>query len=469
VNVFELGHVYLQLVQALHLQLPLVDPAHHISRFAALLEFGADTARVAADAVRLVQRFDRDWLARGRRPAGVCGAALLLAARMNHFRRSLAEVVQVVKIADSTLQKRLAEFRATPSAQLSLADFRAVWLDAEMDPPAFTRGREREEAERRRAAGEEPPEEERKKKKKKKKRKRKEDEDEEDEGVPKPWDMPYDDMLAMQPDKDDEPMSIVADKDDEHASSPMIDPALLNSGILAGTSEPAPNPLFLPETAEEDDPADAYATPPATMPPRADTVEPAENAAATPPPKPTRPARRRVNSDPDAPLPTPPPTHPVDDTVDKIIGDDVSSFLTNEQGAQLQAALDDADAARLAREPTPPADPEYDPNWADGLDDAELDRFLLNEDEAQIKERVWVELNRDYLEALAGTSRRNAQILDGVVDEGHSEGRASGEWREERQEPEGSNLLFDISFPLFVIFSTAHYTTPPSLPLFHII
>ena len=67
---------------------------------------------------------------------------------MNNFRRSVEEIVQVVKIADTTLKKRLDEFKATPSGSLTLADFRNVWLDEEMDPPAFTKGREREEAER---------------------------------------------------------------------------------------------------------------------------------------------------------------------------------------------------------------------------------------------------------------------------------------------------------------------------------
>ena len=107
-------------------------------------------------------------MTRGRRPAGICGAALLLAARMNNFRRSTEEIVQVVKIADTTLKKRLDGFKvssssvipsfpslvnnplfeATPSGALTLADFRNVWLEDEMDPPAYTKGREREERER---------------------------------------------------------------------------------------------------------------------------------------------------------------------------------------------------------------------------------------------------------------------------------------------------------------------------------
>jgi len=36
--------------------------------------------------VRLVGRMSRDWLQTGRRPAVICGACLLIAARMHGFR-----------------------------------------------------------------------------------------------------------------------------------------------------------------------------------------------------------------------------------------------------------------------------------------------------------------------------------------------------------------------------------------------
>ena len=84
--------------------------------------------------------------------------------------------MQVVKIADTTLKKRLDEFKvshsppisrlelivvakATPSGALTLADFRNVWLEDEMDPPAYTKGREREEREREAAENGEEEEE----------------------------------------------------------------------------------------------------------------------------------------------------------------------------------------------------------------------------------------------------------------------------------------------------------------------
>lgn len=139
INVFILGRHYLKLVRALNVKLPVLDPSIYIIRFAALLHFGDETNRVASDAVRLCNRFKKDWLSDGRRPAGICGAALLLAARMNNFRRSMNEIVQVVKMADVTIRERLEEFKRTPSAQLSLADFQNIWLAEEYEPPAFYR------------------------------------------------------------------------------------------------------------------------------------------------------------------------------------------------------------------------------------------------------------------------------------------------------------------------------------------
>ncbi|KAG0257876.1 transcription factor TFIIIB subunit brf1 [Actinomortierella ambigua] len=132
-----------ELLQQLNLRLPLVDPSLYISRFAAMLDFGEDTHRVAHDALRLVSRMDRDWIRTGRRPAGICGACLLIAARMHHYRRSQKEIIQVVKIGEATLRKRLDEFAVTASGQLSVADFREMWLEDAADPPSFAKARKR--------------------------------------------------------------------------------------------------------------------------------------------------------------------------------------------------------------------------------------------------------------------------------------------------------------------------------------
>ena len=147
-----LGATFLRLVQTLNLskQLPLVDPALYIARFAANLEFGPKTQDVVKDSNRLVQRMNRDWMQTGRRPAGICAAALFIAARMNNFTRTHREIIKVVRICDATLRKRLDEFKNTPTADLSVNDFKSVWLEEGADPPSFRKSEKEIEFERER-------------------------------------------------------------------------------------------------------------------------------------------------------------------------------------------------------------------------------------------------------------------------------------------------------------------------------
>ncbi|KAL9933286.1 hypothetical protein V8E36_008004 [Tilletia maclaganii] len=156
-NVFTLGRSYLKLTRMIHMKPPrgvdgastIVDPSIYIQRFAIMLDFGDEAPKVTSDALRLIKRFKADWMVQGRRPAGICAAALILAARMNHFRRSIAEVVQVARIADVTLRKRLDEFAKTESSKLSVTDFRTLWLENAQDPPAFYEPLEQEKKRKR--------------------------------------------------------------------------------------------------------------------------------------------------------------------------------------------------------------------------------------------------------------------------------------------------------------------------------
>ncbi|KAI3364003.1 hypothetical protein L3Q82_001599 [Scortum barcoo] len=114
------------------------DPCLYIPRFAHMLEFGVKTHEVSMTALRLVQRMKRDWMHTGRRPSGLCGAALLVAARMHKFRRTVKDVISVVKVCQTTLRKRLTEFEDTPTSQLTIDEFMRVDLEQECDPPSFT-------------------------------------------------------------------------------------------------------------------------------------------------------------------------------------------------------------------------------------------------------------------------------------------------------------------------------------------
>lgn len=137
-SVYSLGGTFLRLIQLLNLELPLVDPSFYIGRFASKLEFAEKTQAVVNSALRVAARMKRDWIVTGRRPAGVCAASLIVAARMHGFRRTERQVVQVVHICEATLKRRLNEFASTPSSQLSLEEFEGIWLEQECDPPSFT-------------------------------------------------------------------------------------------------------------------------------------------------------------------------------------------------------------------------------------------------------------------------------------------------------------------------------------------
>ncbi|XP_071543266.1 transcription factor IIIB 90 kDa subunit [Panulirus ornatus] len=144
IDVYELGRTYLRLSTALCINIPAMDPCLYIWRFAYKLSFGDKTHDVSETALRLVKRMKRDWMHTGRRPSGVCGAALVIAARLHSFNRTINDVIKVVKVHESTLRKRLTEFGETPSSALTLEEFMTVDLAEEQDPPAFKAARKRE-------------------------------------------------------------------------------------------------------------------------------------------------------------------------------------------------------------------------------------------------------------------------------------------------------------------------------------
>lgn len=130
VNVFTLGAVFLQLAKLLRLEEhPLfskpVDPSLYIHRFADRMNFPSREVmnRVAGTAMRLVASMKRDWIQTGRRPSGVCGAALYIASHLHGYAKAKRDVVDVVHIGEHTLAKRLTEFTATEAGALTKKQF----------------------------------------------------------------------------------------------------------------------------------------------------------------------------------------------------------------------------------------------------------------------------------------------------------------------------------------------------------
>jgi transcription factor IIIB subunit 2 len=155
VNVWALGDTYKSFLKKLSEK----DPAQLVGnkavqeieplmlKYCRKLEFADASHKVANDACKILRRMDRDWMVQGRQPAGLCGACIILAARMNNFRRTVREVVYVVKVADSTINSRLYEYKQTPSSALTINQFREFGerLKVTTQPPAIWRREQKEE------------------------------------------------------------------------------------------------------------------------------------------------------------------------------------------------------------------------------------------------------------------------------------------------------------------------------------
>jgi transcription factor IIIB subunit 2 len=84
----------------------------------------------------------RDWIHVGRRPSGLCGAAILISARCHGFKRTTQQIVNVVNVCDETIRRRLDEFSKTESANMTKEDFEKFvsskeFFEGGMNPPCF--------------------------------------------------------------------------------------------------------------------------------------------------------------------------------------------------------------------------------------------------------------------------------------------------------------------------------------------
>lgn len=147
-DVYEVGRTYLRISKLLCIAIPLIDPCLYIIRFSHKLKFGDKTHVVSETALRLVKRMKKDWMDTGRRPSGVCGAALVIAARFHNFNRTIQDVIKIVKVHESTVRKRLTEFGNTQSSELTPEEFMREDLRESEDPPAFKAARRKEDEEK---------------------------------------------------------------------------------------------------------------------------------------------------------------------------------------------------------------------------------------------------------------------------------------------------------------------------------
>ena len=128
------------------LQVPIIDPSWFIERFCRKLGFEEKEKEVRDTAIRLLQSMNRSWISTGRHPSGLCGAAILIAAKYHGFRRTTNEIVKVAHVCMEVVRKRVNEFKHLKTAQLTKKQFRIKELESgapekfdyeDYEPPKF--------------------------------------------------------------------------------------------------------------------------------------------------------------------------------------------------------------------------------------------------------------------------------------------------------------------------------------------
>ncbi|KPI89255.1 putative transcription factor [Leptomonas seymouri] len=107
---------------ATHTEVPVVDPSCYVQRFAEEMDLREKTAEVIVCALKVLRAMQDDWISCGRRPMGVCAAALLVACYVFGIPRTPEQVCGMVRLTSNTITKRLNEFAVTPTAALENID-----------------------------------------------------------------------------------------------------------------------------------------------------------------------------------------------------------------------------------------------------------------------------------------------------------------------------------------------------------
>ncbi|CAL0322259.1 unnamed protein product [Lupinus luteus] len=137
-NVYVLGAVFLQLCRVLSLsEHPIVqksvDPSLFIYKYTNNL-LKERNVRVSETALNIIASMKRDWMQTGRKPSGLCGAAIYIAALAHGFKFSKTDILRIVHVCEATLTKRLIEFENTDSGNLTIEELNEMAKEQEKNP-----------------------------------------------------------------------------------------------------------------------------------------------------------------------------------------------------------------------------------------------------------------------------------------------------------------------------------------------
>ena len=151
VNLFVIGTLYIKLLKKLELTVQIIDPSLYMHRFCNKFNFGNNSKDIEKTALKILQFMKRDWIATGRRPSGLCGACILISAKLHKFNIDIKILADAIHICPQTIQNRIDEFSLTKVASMTMEQFQ-IFKESHFypgaDPPAFLKGLMKEEKEK---------------------------------------------------------------------------------------------------------------------------------------------------------------------------------------------------------------------------------------------------------------------------------------------------------------------------------
>jgi len=139
-NLFVIGILYIKLAKLLGLQIKIIDPSTYIPRFCHKFNFGNKAKDVENTAKKILQFMDRDWITYGRRPSGLIGACILIAAKLHKLNIDINLISNVMHVCSQTILNRIEEFSLTRVASMTMEEFEVFEKShfyPGSDPPAF--------------------------------------------------------------------------------------------------------------------------------------------------------------------------------------------------------------------------------------------------------------------------------------------------------------------------------------------
>ena len=113
------------------------DPTIYIERYIQSLRNGYNfenkEQRMCELAIHVVSSMQKDSIMTGRHPNGIYGAAILIASRVMGVGVSMSDICKICLTTKSTIEQRVKEFKATPSAKMSLDDFKEASKHGNLD------------------------------------------------------------------------------------------------------------------------------------------------------------------------------------------------------------------------------------------------------------------------------------------------------------------------------------------------